>query len=65
MKLLLEQNKLLFQKLSVSEFEPSRQHRKSRVRKEQESKEHQKKTFLYCYTRGYQKDHNSHDCTVP
>ena len=45
MKLLLEQNKLLFQKLSVSESEPSRPNRKSKARKEQERKEHKKKTF--------------------
>ena len=65
MKLLLEQNKLLFQKLSVSESEPSRPNRKSKVRKEQERKEHQKKPFLYYYTIGYQKDYNSNNCTVP
>ena len=46
MKLLLEQNKLLVQKTSVPETEPSRTHRKSRAQWEQERKEYQKKTFV-------------------
>ena len=47
MKLLLEQNKLLVQKLSVPETEPTRPHRKSKAQKEQERKEHQKNL---CFT---------------
>ena len=65
MKLLLEQNKLLVQKLSTADTEPSHPTRKTKAQKEQERKEYQKKPFLYCYTCGYQKDHNSSDCAVP
>ena len=50
LKLLLEQNKLLVQKLTVSETEPSRKNLKSKAQLEQESKECHKKPFLYCYT---------------
>ena len=46
MKLLLEQNKLLVQKLTVSETEPSRKNRKPKAQLEQERKEHNKKTSV-------------------
>ena len=63
LKLLLEQNKLLVQKLTVSGTEPSRKPRKPSY-SDQERKEYNKKPFLYCYTCGYQKDHKSSDCSV-
>ena len=64
MKLLLEQNKLLVQKLTVSETEPSRKNRKPKDQWEQERKEYNKNPFLHCYICGYQKDHKSSNCTV-